>query len=372
VFKQSGANGILSTWAQQGFQLPPLYLVDVGVSGGINPVWRAWGDALHALGIDILSDEIARLKSAETAPHVRYEAVKVAGATTAPVLANRTNYALHRSAAYMGTALLADSAGGAIPSNAAGYRQYWNQIVSGERFPPPTEANFTNVPAPLSDPFYRHYQKLFEMSLGLSDPRYSREEATLDEILARHGWSNVDLLKIDTDGYEHDVLTGAEDLLARGCLAIEIEVQFHGPQHDGANVFSEIDRTLRQRGYTLAKLMPYTYARSALPRPFVYPHLPAQTNGGPIQWADAIYVRDPLQLGSGSFTTRQLQILAAILDSYELEDYAAEVILARPEAFQDLGDALLDSLAGQLYGDGCSYGQAIQQFLDGTSKFKRP
>jgi hypothetical protein len=40
--------------------IPPLHVLDVGVSGGINPVWRHWGDRLSAVGFDMIGAEIRR------------------------------------------------------------------------------------------------------------------------------------------------------------------------------------------------------------------------------------------------------------------------------------------------------------------------
>lgn len=371
MFAPPNEHGVLSTLTRLGLPIPSLFLIDVGVSGGFHPAWRAWGSALHGIGIDVLVEEIARLRAAETAPNVRYDAVKVIGAQSHAPTDGGTNYALHRSAAYMGTVALAATNAAAGRLDEQWYQKRWRDLAFGKDYTPPAEANFSNVPEPLSDPFYRHYQLLFERSLGLVEPRYSQEVATLDQIVARHGWDEVDLVKIDTDGYEHDILTGAQ-LLAERCLAIEIEIQFHGPDGDGANVFSEIDRFLRRHGFSLAKLQPHTYARSALPRPFVYPDLPAQTKGGPVQWGDALYVRDPLRQGAGNFTPRQHRVLAAILDIYGLEDYAAEIILAHPDAFSGVHRELLDALSRKIYGDDYSYARVIGDFLGGVRGYRKP
>jgi len=362
-------NGVLPTLNRLGVATPPFFLIDVGVSGGIHSAWRCWGDQLNAIGIDVLVEEVARLRAAEPAPNVHYEAAKVVGDGTRTPPSGKTNYALHRSAAYMGTVALAASKDMAGCLDEQWYRKRWSEIVLGNQNKHPVEANFSNVSDPFSDPFYRHYQLLFEQSLGFSEPRYSQEAATLDQIVKRYGWTEIDLVKIDTDGYEHDILTGAQQLTAR-CLAIDIEIQFHGPDDAGANVFSEIDRFLRKRGFSLVKLVPYTYARSALPRPFVYPDLPAQTHGGPIQWGDALYVRDPLQQSAATLTARQTQVLAAILDIYGLEDYAAEIVLAYPGAFPGADRELLDALARKVHGDSYSYSRVMTEFINGIRAYR--
>jgi hypothetical protein len=370
MYAQQSPDGVLETLQRETGKLPEFYLIDVGVSGGIHPVWRRWGAQLNAIGIDMLEKEVARLRREETNPKIFYEAAKISGQPPRPGQSG-SNYSLHRSCAYMGTVLLAES-GKPSAETAESYRARWRELISGSRFEIPIEANYRNVADPLADPFYRHYQQLFQKSIGLETLDYATDVASVDQIAQRRGWDFVDLLKIDTDGFDRDVLTGAEDLLEGRCLAVEIEVQFHGLDADDSNVFSEIDRFLRKRGYSLAKLDSYNYGRSALPRPFLYPDLPAQTKGGPIQWGDALYIRDPLRKGAGELSERQLVVLAALVDSYGLEDCAAEIILAFPDAFAPHGGRLLDALARKIHGSDYTYDRVITEFRSGVPGYRRP
>lgn len=355
--------------------LPVLRLIDVGVSGGIHAVWREWDKALHAIGIDPLQQEIERLRAAEDNPNIFYENAKVIppqerSTNTADT---RSNYPLYRSSAYMGTNLFTKSANGAAIRTAKDYLVEWRKIATDENRQRPTQANYANFDDPRDDPFYRYYQRLFENSISLGNPHVTEAAATLDEIVAKHAFGSPDLLKIDTDGFELDVLRGALQTLS-GTLAVEIEVQFHGLAAEGANVFSEIDRFLRQAGFSLMKLMPYAYSRSALPRPFLYPDLPAQTLGGPIQWADALYVRDMVTYVDPSTSStdrdRRLQIAAMVLDAYGLEDVAAEIILTFPDSFPGVADLLLDALAKAVHGPEASYNAVIEQFLRNTNAYR--
>jgi hypothetical protein len=47
-------------------------LIDVGCSGGLMSVWRAFGDRLRAVGFDADPDECARLAAAEQSSKIRY------------------------------------------------------------------------------------------------------------------------------------------------------------------------------------------------------------------------------------------------------------------------------------------------------------
>lgn len=59
-------------------------------------------------------------------------------------------------------------------------------------------------------------------SISGSD-RETVELATVDEIAARHGISDLSMIKIDTEGFDFDVLAGAEGMLAAGKVEL---VQF--------------------------------------------------------------------------------------------------------------------------------------------------
>jgi hypothetical protein len=329
--------------------LPVLNLVDVGVSGGIAPVWRRWGDRLCGVGVDALTEEIARLAAAETNPNFRYEAARIVGPTRpgpAP-----SNYPLHRAQCYLATRILMERA----PAGAEAFIDLWRDTIASDAVP--TEANYSNISNPMTDPFYRYYAERFG---GSNLPPVTDRTATLDALL--DGFP-ADVLKIDTDGYDFDVLRGATQTLP-GCLAVDIEVQFHGPVSSDANVFCNIDLFLRERGFTLLKLEPIRYSRAALPQAFLY-DIPAQTARGPVQWADAFYARDLLNAATAP---DQLRNLATILDAYGLEDMAAEIILGYPQLFDP---GALDFLARKVHGSTATYRGIVDRFMRGPVTFGR-
>ena len=74
---------------------------------------------------------------------------------------------------------------------------------------------------------------------------------TLDEFVADHKIGNIDLLKIDTEGYEVSVLKGAEKLLASGKVsAIICEAGFMR-QNTRNTYFGDINDILEKHGYAL-------------------------------------------------------------------------------------------------------------------------
>jgi FkbM family methyltransferase len=72
---------------------------------------------------------------------------------------------------------------------------------------------------------------------------------TLDEIRAQETFQQVDFLKIDTQGWELEVLAGAQALLP-DVRVVQAECNFV-PQYEGSSTFSEVDMYLRAHGFHL-------------------------------------------------------------------------------------------------------------------------
>lgn len=371
--KQPTSPDLLSAFEDTGIAWPELHLVDVGVSGGIDAAWLRWKNHLHALGIDALVREVDRLQKQETLPNVRYEAALLRGPDEPDSggQCSSSNYPLHRSSAYMGTVLHALGERETAAMTSEDYLELWKQVSSGEHRPPPREANYRGIDDPNQDPFWGFYQRRFENSIGLDNVELSSRRETLDQVMAASQMTEVDLLKIDTDGYELDILRGASEALGRGCLMVEVEVQFHGRNGPSANLFANIDTFLRQAGFTLLKLDSQNYGRSALPRAFDISGLPAQTKGGPIQWADALYGRDllSLEVTSPLLEQRKIQIMACLLEIYGLECMAAELLLKFPDAFSGQTAKLLNHLAARLPGGHSNYEALVRGFYRSSKDF---
>jgi len=353
-----------------GAGVPSLRLVDVGVSGGLHPAWRRWGAVLHAVGVDTLVDEVERLSSEELNPNVRYFAARLTGPAADTVDPKRTNYSLHRTQPYLASVVLSNRTNN---NSVQAFFELQRDLATGATIDPPLEANFSNLNDPGLDPFYGYYSRRFARAQA---PRFTQKTTSLDHLLQQTSMTVVDVLKIDTDGHELDVLRGAERTLQSGCLAIEVEVQFHGRVSSAANTFCNIDTHMRERGFTLFRLVPVHYSRAALPRPFVL-DIPAQTSGGQIFWADALYARD---LGDVNYAARfgmnptrqQCRQLALVFDLYGLEDSAAEILLANTDLFEGIDNAsVLDFLSTKLYGPRVKYTQVIKAFMKNPLGFQR-
>jgi hypothetical protein len=170
---------------------------------------------------------------------------------------------------------------------------------------------------------------------------FSRNRVELDNYFQGSDRDGMDFIKIDTDGSDYQVLTGARQLLDAGAvLGVTIECQFHGIVHDEANLFCNIDRFLRARGFSLYDLESHRYSRADLPQPFVY-DIPAQTARGQIQWGEALYFRDLANLDYSrmwghSYDVHKLIKLACLFELFFLQDCAVELVLRNRPAFEAL------------------------------------
>ena len=303
-----------------------LFVIDVGASGGIGWEWQPFGDRLRAVGFEPLVAEAQRLQRLAEGSKVRYEAAFVTcrdfDALFPPEIRHdrvksRTNDAFVRVSAVRALELMR--------------MNYVEQVF--------------NAGAPA---------------------QYADRRIVLDDYIAPDERESVDFIKIDTDGHDFPVLLGADELLRDGgVLGFSVEAQFHGASHDYANTFSNIDRFLRARGFSLFDLDVYRYSRAALPSPFTY-DIPAQTRTGQVMWGEAVYFRDLAmdeyeRVWAYDVTRARVLKLACLFDLFGLPDCAAELLINRRELVGDCVTPLLDDLA-RAASSGLSYDEFIKRF----------
>ena len=202
------------------------------------------------------------------------------------------------------------------------------------------------------------------------------ETIELDGFFLRDHPTDVDFIKVDTDGAEYEVLRGARELLAGGqVLGVAVECQFHGLVHDESSTFRNIDRLLTGRGFSLFDLEVHRYSRAALPQPFVY-RLPAQTVGRQVFWGDALYLRDAGRndyeaTWSMAFPVQKVLKLACLFEIFGLADCAAELLLKYRTAIGDAldVDACLDLLTPPADGVRISYREYTAKFERNPESF---
>lgn len=283
------------------FPQEDLFLVDVGASGGIDPCWLALQPYLRAVGFDPLVNEVERLNRSKACPKVSYVHGFVGDNDYArllsPDLAADTLRSRNNSSHARSISLRAEKLG---------------------------QMNFQ--------------QEVFNAGQEMV---FSTNHLELDEYFPAADRAALDFLKIDTDGSDYQVLSGARQLLDSGAvLGLTIECQFHGPVHDEANLFCNIDRFLRARGFSLYDLEVHRYSRAELPQPFVY-DIPAQTTRGQVQWGEALYFRDLAhpdysRMWGRTYPISKLLKLACLFELFFLQDCAVELILRNRAAFESI------------------------------------
>jgi FkbM family methyltransferase len=88
------------------------------------------------------------------------------------------------------------------------------------------------------------------------------EQTSLDAYLAEVGLETVDVIKIDTQGYDLQVLEGASNLLSRkGGRVFVIEVLFV-ELYEGQCYFEEVYRFMKSHGYQLRALVNPHYGQA--------------------------------------------------------------------------------------------------------------
>ena len=126
---------------------------------------------------------------------------------------------------------------------------------------------------------------------------------------------DCDLLKIDVQGAELDVLSGAHELLA-GVTVVQTELAFV-PLYLGQPLFGAVDLALRRQGFLLHRI------DTSLRASWLVERLPQHKSQ--LLWSDVVYLRNPTRLSG--FTPQKLLNMALILDlCYDSADAAARVL----------------------------------------------
>jgi hypothetical protein len=128
-----------------------------------------------------------------------------------------------------------------------------------------------------------------------------------------------EIVKLDTQGSEHEILEGAKRLLDERCVAVFCEVEFF-QVYRGQKTLSDIDVLLRGHGFSLYGLYPHYRSTKSLD--------PSREHTEErLMWADAVFFKDPFDdLNAGkTLSPRAVDclILAAWLTGFH--DFAIEL-----------------------------------------------
>ena len=335
--RQLNQNPILPAKFAQSSQhkINELMLIDVGASGGIDDVWKCFGSSLKAVGFDPLITEVDRLNAASKDPGVRYEAALI---------------------------------------GCPGYDNLFPPTLRQNRIASKDNSSFQGTSAVrASDAMRLNYVK--EVYNAGAEVRLTDRLISLDAFVQESGIRSVDFVKIDTDGHDIEVILGAENMLkTQEVLGICIESQMHGATHPYSNTFANIDRLLRDWGFTLFDLDLWRYSRRSLPDQFFY-KIPAQTLTGQVQWGEAVYFRDVASAGYQQMhgfsagLAKKIK-LACLFEIYGLPDCSAQMLA---QLQQETGDpfftGLLDELVAAYRGKRMPYSQFLESFDSDPKRF---
>ena len=168
------SNCRFTRWAvAEGLAFEPLVVVDIGVAGGEHPRWRVLGDKVEIYGFDAIQEVIDDLSK-----------------------------------------------------RARGSRnQHYHCMAIGR------EDGEKDFVVNLTNPASSSFQELGESRfLVATKPVYDKRRVRvrkLDTLIREGVIPHPDFVKMDVEGFEGDVLTGARELLARGLLAVESEASFN-------------------------------------------------------------------------------------------------------------------------------------------------
>ncbi|MFA4859283.1 FkbM family methyltransferase [Methanoregula sp.] len=192
---KSGA--IVNNLSKKFFPTNPIKLVDIGASGGLNPNWQPFEESLEVIGFEPDPRAYKELAAADN-KRIKY-----------------FNIGVHSE------------------KNIIDFNLYRQQTASS---------------------IYKPKTALLKQF-----PRAERLEViglekitvdSLDHILSDGPKTDVDFLKIDTDGNELAILNGAKNTLSEQIFGIELEVYFAQIRYE-MPVFSDVDQYLRGHGFEL-------------------------------------------------------------------------------------------------------------------------
>ncbi|MFB2934202.1 FkbM family methyltransferase [Aerosakkonemataceae cyanobacterium BLCC-F154] len=171
---------------------------------------------------------------------------------------------------------------------------------------------------PPNEAYISRFSELIEyMSLDFS---IDIETTTIDAFCQAEGITEIDFLKVDVQGADLKVLQGAKEVLESSVSVIQAEVLFC-ELYQNQPLFSDIDRFLREREFTLFSL-PVAFRHRQI-SPIV-----SEVNPGQLLWGDALYIRDSLEerVNKSLKEPDKILKLACIADILNFPDYALELL----------------------------------------------
>jgi len=313
------------------YKKSPFCYVDIGCSSGIDKKWRDFPkESIKIYGVDPVREEIDRLKKDERMPNITYHNMFIG--TSNVELLQRTHEELAKLF-------------GRFSLHSANECGEFNDFADNAQL-----------------------EKVDSVLIS---------KITLDDFYKNDLNSSCDFIKIDTDGYDIDVLMSGDSCL-KHVIGVQTEMAFQHLGQPNASSFSNIDNYLQSRGFILAKMSPQnSYSLKELPASFEFNMYAETTRGIPWQ-CDGVYLRDLTtpeacrEFGEMGFVT--LCKALSLYVFFDLHDWAARLLLGHKDIFQENGfsvDELLNMLTPKVFDCKLSYQQYMDLFKGNPSLFLR-
>lgn len=181
----------------------------------------------------------------------------------------------------------------------------------------PSNNSFLKANQPVID---RYGFKTFEGCGAESLPTRSLDSYLFEDLEGNGLWG--ELIKLDTQGMEHDILSGAQRTLAERTVAVIAEVEFF-QLYAQQPLFSEVEQILRGNGFSF-----YGFSKMSC-RSLRQMDKKNSIGRERMLWADAIFFKDPFAGGfwNKPLTERQNYALFASALLLGYYDFALEVAL---------------------------------------------
>jgi FkbM family methyltransferase len=307
-------------------------VVDIGWPGGVAPGWSVFGDRFRALVVTPDAGAAGPIEDASPGTRIAIEDLQPLGPFQPTPRPARLSVDRTRD----------------VQAGAAGDIETWVRQAAAAS-PPDRPAS--------------------------GEPARALGERLAERIVAE-GFADADFVRIDAEGADLEILTGAESLFRRqGLLAVMIKGRLFGSADSRDNSLHNLDRLLRDYGFQPFTLEPLRYSLAALPAPYMDRH-PDHTAGGRTMTALSLYMRDLCQPGAAeALAPTSIAKAAALFAMFDLPDCAAELLIVHRDRLDAGGidvDAGLDQLALQAqrdYGTDLTYQQYIEAFDRNDQRF---
>jgi FkbM family methyltransferase len=146
---------------------------------------------------------------------------------------------------------------------------------------------------------------------------------SLDDVLSEAASTDVDFIKLDTQGSELAILEGASKILADSVFGLEIEVAF-AELYKGQPLFADVDPFVRQKGFDLIDLSAASWKHAV--------DMSLGFGKGRVMWADTLYFRRPqimreiLKNMDDRLALSKMLRALSVCQLYGFFDYAMELL----------------------------------------------